>query len=314
MKLELHQLQMRYESTRVLDRVLQSRLTASLAEHGQQRAVLVVVDGAGARVLIDGYRRCVALKSLSRDEVEVAELPLEEPDALCHQLARSSARSTIEEAWLLRELLETHQQPLRQMAVKLDRSASWVSRRLALLRALPDLAEQGIREGRIVAHGAMRCLVPLARANAEHCELLVKAMWDDRLSVRELDRVYAGWRRADVETRREIVTNPRLFLRAEAAQEDPEPPTANPETTLIAALDAVSATSSRALRHLPAYRERPYSSKVRLSWQQTQAAILRLQQEFGETDDRRGNAQSRPDPAPQGVRPESHRASGQDIA
>ena len=166
MRLELHQLDTRYEATRALDRVAQSRLTASVAEHGQRRAVLVVPHADGRRVLIDGYRRRAALESLGRDEVEANELPMGEPDALCHRLSRTSARSAIEDAWLLRELVETHSKVPRELALELDRSVSWVSRRLGLLSALPELAEQGIREGRIVAHGAMRYLVPLATCRA----------------------------------------------------------------------------------------------------------------------------------------------------
>lgn len=285
MRLEFHQLQLRYEATRALDRARQSRLTASLAEHGQLTDVLVVTAESG-HVLIDGYRRLAALKSLGRDDVQATELPMREPEALvlCHRLARGDDRSAIEEAWLLRELVQTHGKGLRELALELDRTVSWVSRRLGLLTVLPECAEQAVREGRIVAHGAMRYLVPLARANSEHCELLVQATWDERLTVRQLGRVYMAWRRADKDQRRAIVSQPHLFLKAEEAQQEQDITPPSPELALVRALDAVSGTSYRALKQLRSYRERPLASPVRLSWQQAQAAFLRLSEELVETD------------------------------
>lgn len=74
MRLELHQLDRRYEAIRTFDRLAQSRLTASLAEHGQLRAVLVVSGAGGGHMLIDGYRRWAALRSVGRDKVEATEL------------------------------------------------------------------------------------------------------------------------------------------------------------------------------------------------------------------------------------------------
>jgi ParB-like chromosome segregation protein Spo0J len=283
MRLEFHQLDLRYGATRALDRARQSQLTASLAEHGQLTDVLVVAAQCG-HVLIDGYRRLAALKSLGRDEVEAAELPMGEAEALvlCHRLARGDRRSCIEEAWLLQELVETHGKGLRELALELDRTVSWVSRRLGLLTALPECAQQAVREGRLVAHAAMRYLVPLARANTEHCEILVRSIWDDRLSVRQLGRVYIGWRRADEQRRHAIVTQPHLFLKADEAQQEETP--ASPELALVKALDAVSGTSHRALKQLRSYRERPFASTVRLSWQQAQAAFVRLSQELVGSD------------------------------
>jgi len=95
---------------------------SSLCEHGQQQPVLVVRAGSGdgieRYVLIDGYARVAALAEL---------------------------------AWLLRELIEGHAIAQRDLGAMVGRSASWVSRRLGLIEALPEVVEQALRAGRLPA-------------------------------------------------------------------------------------------------------------------------------------------------------------------
>jgi ParB family transcriptional regulator, chromosome partitioning protein len=55
------------------------------------------------------------------------------------------------------------------LAQRFDRTVSWVSRRLSLVRTLPEAIQQHVHDGHLVAHAAMKYLVPLARANAGDC-------------------------------------------------------------------------------------------------------------------------------------------------
>jgi ParB family chromosome partitioning protein len=75
MQLEFHQLDRRWELLRVRHPARQRRLLASLAESGQQTPIVVVAaEGAADRyVVIDGYKRIVALEQLGRDTVEADE-------------------------------------------------------------------------------------------------------------------------------------------------------------------------------------------------------------------------------------------------
>src|ERR1700730_10961992 len=72
MQLEFHQLDRRWEHLRVRHPARQRRLLASLADSGQQTPIVVVaVEGQADRyVVIDGYKRIVALEQLGRDTVE----------------------------------------------------------------------------------------------------------------------------------------------------------------------------------------------------------------------------------------------------
>jgi len=221
--LECRALVLRYAHLRVRDAGAEARLAASMAEAGQRSPVVVVHDADERPVLLDGYRRVRALGQLGNDTVSAIVLGLSEADGLvyCHRQETSRRRSVVEEGWLVREL-SGQGAPLRAIGVALGRTASWVSRRMALVSALPEGAEAAVRSGRVPPHAAMKSLVPLARANKLQCEHLVKALGAERVTTRQMAELYAAWRAGDGEVRERIVSAPRLFLRAVEASA-PEP-------------------------------------------------------------------------------------------
>jgi len=221
--IECRALVLRYVHLRVRDAGAEARLSALMAEAGQTSPVIVVHDADGRPVLLDGYRRVRALGRLGSDTVIAIVLGLSEADGLvyCHRQETSRRRSVVEEGWLVREL--NGQGPtLREIGVTLGRTASWVSRRMALVSALPEGAEEAVRSGRVPPHAAMKSLVPLARANKIQCEQLVRALGAERVTTRQMAQLYAAWRAGDGEVRERIVRAPRLFLRAVEASA-PEP-------------------------------------------------------------------------------------------
>jgi ParB family transcriptional regulator, chromosome partitioning protein len=249
-ELEIAQLDLRYQTTRIKDEARRSRLMASLLEHGQQRAVFVVADGPGRYVLIDGYARVEALAALGRDLLEASVLDLPEAEALIvvHRLEGTRRRSAVEEGWLIVELLDRHGLSQREVAQELRRSVSWVSRRVGLVQGLPASVEQALRRGILAPHAAAKYLLPLARANTEHCERLMSGLAGERLSVREVERLYGGWKHADAMTREHIVAQPVLYLRAEAStQPDELLPSGDPAAPLFNDLHGIAGLARRAL-------------------------------------------------------------------
>jgi ParB family chromosome partitioning protein len=95
-----------------------------------------------------------------------------------------------------------------------------VSRRLSLIKALPeDLLDQ-VRAGRISLWAASRILGPLARANPEHARTLLEKLAQEPLSTRELKRLYERYEQAPRAQRQRLVENPGLFLRAVQSREE----------------------------------------------------------------------------------------------
>ncbi len=82
-KIEIEELDLRYHDLRMENPARRRQLTSALLEHGQQTPVLVIAGlGEKPYVLIDGYARVAALRSLARDEVEACVLPVAETEAL----------------------------------------------------------------------------------------------------------------------------------------------------------------------------------------------------------------------------------------
>jgi len=245
--LEFHQLDRRYEHLRVRNRKRQGRLLASLAESGQQTPIVVVaVAGQPDRYrVIDGFKRIVALGQLGRDTVDAIVWPMTEADALVLDRAMRSSEpeSALEQGWLLAELEHRFSFSLEDLARRFDRSVSWVSRRLALVELLPESVQQQVRDGRIPPHVAMKCLVPLARANPDDCPSMADAFARNRFSSREAGQIYAAWRDASPSIRQRILDSPELFLKAQH-RTTPEPAV----DALLRDLDLVGAIARRARR------------------------------------------------------------------
>lgn len=280
MELEFHQLEQKYAGLRIADAARTARLVASLCEHGQQQPVLVVRGEDERYVLIDGYARVAALGELKRDTVRATALELSEAHALllAFRLERNRARSVIEEAWLLRELVNTHAIAQRELGAMLGRSASWVSRRLALVDVLPAAVEQAVRRGAVAAQAAMKCLVPLARANKGQCERLVANLGNRRLSVRQMAKLYAGWRAGNAGQREGIVERPLLYLDLEEREpKTPRDPGTEREQRLVRDLGMLSGICRRSREAL---RERekdlPWPAVLRYAWQEAQASFAAL--------------------------------------
>jgi hypothetical protein len=244
---DLHQLELRHRDLRIHDGEQRRRMIGSVAEIGQQVPVIVVPDAARF-VLIDGYLRVEALRRLHRDTVRATAWSLTEVEALVHHRHLSIARRVaIEDAWLLGRLRD-HGLTMDELARRLCRSKSWVSRRLGLLDALAATAQERVRAGTVPPQAAMKYLVPLARANKRQCELLLAGLGDTHVSVREVGALYTAWKRADRDGKQRIVAEPLLFLRALAStttDADDEPASLYKDLTTLA---AIASRASRRVR------------------------------------------------------------------
>jgi ParB/RepB/Spo0J family partition protein len=279
-ELEFHQMAMKYESLRISMPGFQARLMASLASEGQLNPVLVVeVEGY---VLIDGYRRVSALRALGRDTVEAMVLPLCESAALIFRHCQENAhkRSALEDGWLLRDLVDIHGISQAELSRRLQRSQSWVSRRLALVRELPESAQELVRRGKLCSDAAAKYLVPLSRGKRSNCEELVRNLGGRRTSARELERIYVSWKSGDAGRRRRILQNPTLFLKtAEELKGEPEPEkgVGDDIRRVLDDMEILDAVSGRARRRVRGMRgEIPLPDTVVEAWRAAQSSFSAL--------------------------------------
>ena len=231
MEIEIETLDLRYERLRRRDPRREKRLLASLADGGQQFPILVV-DGASCAsatgndifIVVDGYKRVRGLKKLGRETVSAARWELAEADAVMLEglMRDGGGDDPLEQAWRLRELRDRFGLSALELARRFDKSVSWVSRRLSLVNALPGAVQEHVRKGAIVAYGAMKYLAPLARANKDDCLRIAEGIAPLAPSTRQMRELYSAYMSARGETRRKIVENPALYLRACANDGAPE--------------------------------------------------------------------------------------------
>jgi ParB/RepB/Spo0J family partition protein len=253
MEIELQQLELRYERLRLVRPARERRLLASLAESGQQAPIVVVSDAAPERfVVIDGYKRIRCLRRLTQDTVHALRLELEEAEALMvsRLMGAAEAETALEQAWLLDELATRFGLSQDVLARRFERSVSWVSRRLALVRELPDAVQDRVRRGEIVPHAAVKYLVPLARAKKSDCEGLVAAIGATRVSSRDMGRLYAGWRDGTAKTRERLIASPLVYLKAVKEAEAEPAVEPGPGQKLLNDFDILGAVARRANKQL----------------------------------------------------------------
>ncbi len=214
MQLEFHQLELRYERLRVVRPEPERRLLASLAEVGQQVPIVVVKDEVSSQhIVIDGYKRIRCLRRLARDMVAASSWPEEEAEALIvtRLMQTAEAETALEQSWLLLELKQRFGFSREELARRFGHSVSWVSRRLALVQELPDVIQERVRRGEIVAHGAAKYLVPLARANRQVCLELVEGIGSTRLTSCDLGILYRAYQTGNWVTRQRLLDAPWFF-------------------------------------------------------------------------------------------------------
>jgi len=283
MQLEFHQLDRRWEHLRVRHPARQRRLLTSLAEAGQQTPIVVVAaEGSADRyVVIDGYKRIAALEQLGRDTVAAVVWPMSEAEAVLleRSLRLSEHETALEVGWLLAELEQRFGYGLDELARRFDRSVSWVSRRLALVEALPEAVQQQVREGKIPAQVAMKFLVPAARQSLEDCQRMAAIFAQHHCDTREAGRLYAAWRQGSPAIRKRILDEPELFFKAQRREVKPSTTAAE----LLRDLELVAAIINRAQRRLAG------AAATELDGQQGEAArqqIARIEKQLQRIDEK----------------------------
>jgi ParB family transcriptional regulator, chromosome partitioning protein len=321
LQIELHQLELRYRALRAAEPARRRKLLSAVCETGQQVPVVVVAAATAARyVLIDGYLRVDVLRSLGRDVVEATVWALSETEALIARFhMEGHARSTLEEAWLLEHLAKDEGLSLDELGRRLCRTKSWVSRRLGLRRILTTEMQAKVAAGQIPAQAAMKYLLPLARANGEHARKLVAGLCTQRVSVRQMGRLYAAYRAADAVGRGRLCDSPLVFLQMEAQTERAAEGQSTGVDRLISDLGAIAGLCGRARRRactgISIEEIAVAQDRIGAAMGAARGAFAMLEQELGRRldHDRPGTAGGDLCTAEQGLGDTSDRAGAQDL-
>ena len=325
MQIDLHLLDRKYESLRVRNPKEERRLVAALAEYGEVSPVVVVEspESAGRYIVIDGHKRIRAAERVRHDIIEAVVWEHSEVDALVmmHHLQRPRERSTLEDAYLVQILATEHGLQQAEIARRLGRSQSWVSRRLGLVKELPEWLQESVRKGELQCHAAMKYFLPMARANRDDAERLARNIAGLGLSTRQIAELYRAWWEGNDQARELVVGQPQTTLRVrEEARESQYPDDSN-AGLLLQDLEKVAAISQRARRLLDRALldgiERSMGERIGSAWARAQTVAARLDARIHKEvvrHDRPGDEENDTEAAQAAVRDPQDCADGEGLA
>lgn len=291
LEIDLHRIELRFADARLIEPGAVAALARSIEQSGQLIACIAVPqEGTNRLILIDGYRRILALRRLGRDTVCVESWTCDLAQALLTVLARANARpfAALEEALLLRELVHGQGLSEREVARRSGRDVSWVSRRLGLLCALPDALLAAVRSGALSTWAATRVLAPLARANTEHATQLLDALASSPLSSRELHTWLQHYMKSPRAARERMVCQPRLFIQSLQARDEQRADTRlreGPEGQCAADAQQLLALIKRLCQCLPRLKAQALPEPLLSALTRLRGALDALQFELARTFD-----------------------------
>jgi ParB-like chromosome segregation protein Spo0J len=192
----------------------------SLRSKGQM-SPLVAAEHEGQLVLVDGFARQAAAARLGLESVavEVVRLTAVQMKAQLYLRNRERGLELVDECRLVRELCEADGLSQTDVSTLLERHKSWVSRRLALWKALsPRLLTEGTLSE--LGAGSIRRLALLPVCNQEE---LVAVSRRDELNEQQTAQLVDLWRQApDGQARRYLLEHPRCAIELARAGSKPK--------------------------------------------------------------------------------------------
>jgi len=196
---------------RIMNVSRKEQIEQSMRLQGQLQPIIVRAH-EGSHQVIDGFKRVHAAMDLMIVDMECYLVDVDEQEAKVLLLSYNRTNQSMEaweEAMVLRSMLESGDLEQRQLAKLVDRSSSWVSRRLSLISKLDEEVALEIRMGTITSSHA-RALLRLPRGNQV---ALAGVISHFHLSSRLSERLVDAWLEAEDEDEQGVIlAHPEHFL------------------------------------------------------------------------------------------------------
>jgi ParB/RepB/Spo0J family partition protein len=196
---------------RIMNVSRKDQIEQSMRLQGQLQPIIVRVYDGGYQV-IDGFKRVYAAMDLMIVEMRCYLVDVDDQEAKVLLLSYNRTNQSMEaweEAMVLRSMLECGDVEQRHLARLVDRSPSWVSRRLSLISKLDEEIATEIRMGTISSSHA-RALMRLPRGNQVAVARVISHF---HLSSRLSERLVDAWLEAEDEAEQQVLlAHPEHFL------------------------------------------------------------------------------------------------------
>lgn len=185
-----------------------NRMAASLRSSGQLTPIIVTQD---TPVLVDGFKRIQAARILGMTALKAVSLnagPVK-AKAMMYLMNRSGGFSIIQEALLVRELVDTDGLSQKEAAQLLERHKSWVNRRLLMIRRLAPAIIDDLKL-HLIPPGSAPTLARVPPCNQPDVSIAIQT---HRLSAKQTASLVDLWCKAtDTGVKQCLMQSPREAL------------------------------------------------------------------------------------------------------
>jgi predicted transcriptional regulator len=190
-QIEIESLDLRFEHHRLKSPGAEKVLLASILESGI-RDPLQGVNKEGSRILLNGFKRYRCAKKLNIGIVPYMSLGNDEAYGIIELLRISNTKSfsILEQAILIDELNSIYKMCNSDIAAILEKSKSWVSVRMGIIRQMSALVREKVFNGEFPVYSYMYTVRQFMRINSikkEEIDQFVSAVSGKGLSLRDID-------------------------------------------------------------------------------------------------------------------------------
>lgn len=205
----IDQVDLRLLSLRTPTALAVNRMAASLKLRGQLTPIIVTQD---TPVLVDGFKRIQAARILGMTDMKAVSLnagPVK-AKAMMYLMNRSGSFSIIQEALLVRELVDRDGLSQTEAGQLLERHKSWVNRRLLMIRNLAPAIIDDLKL-HLIPPGSAPTLARVPPCNQPDVSIAIQT---HRLSAKETASLVDLWCKAtDTGVRQCLMQSPREALK-----------------------------------------------------------------------------------------------------
>ena len=190
--LELKSLDTRFEHTRIRNTILEMNLLASITERDILDPIQVVpCENKDVYAILDGFKRYRCAFKLKINTIPAEIIADDTVEGILTFIRRQQKKglTILDQAALVEELHTRYHMSIYDIASKLERSPSWVSLRLGMLKEITPLVREKIMTGAFPARVYMYSIKGFTRVNresSERVETFVKAVSGKKLGTRDL--------------------------------------------------------------------------------------------------------------------------------
>jgi len=206
-KIEIINLDLRYEKFRLKSKKIERALLASIIEHDIQEPLKGIDLGDGTKILLDGFKRFRCAKKLKIGMVPYSSFGSDEPLGIIKLIRTSIARpiTILEQAKMIDELQKVHGMTHGDIADLLQKSKAWVSMRSGILGEMNDYVAKRVFNGDFPVYSFMYTLRKFIRMNSkDEIDEFVKLVAGKGLSIRDIELLANGFFKGSDNLRKQI--------------------------------------------------------------------------------------------------------------